>query len=47
MSIIDGAAYVCFMFLVILIPALFLDWVLGIVYRRCRWFRKRLNRFLR
>lgn len=45
MVIIDGAAYVSFMFLVVFLPALFLDWVLGIAYRRCRWFRKRLNRF--
>ena len=47
MSFIDGAAYISFMFMIVFTPILFLDWALGIVYRHCRWFRKRLNRFWR
>lgn len=42
-----GLVYLAFMLCMVLLPALFLDWLFGVIYRHSRRFRRRVNRFFR
>lgn len=46
-DIMFGLFYLSLIYLIIFVPLLVMDWFFGILYRHCRGFRRRVNRFLR